>query len=260
MREVAAIIKHAKNVNTLTTKALAEDAFLAVLADDYPSLLLERALIEIDYRVCQQLSHEELTEGLSRLQRKINEGLATKDLQTLCNAKCDRVFLLWLLHWFSNEPIFPLLKNWVYKPGVRTAKQMFGITSKQLRKLVSEMNDIAMQVEKVNRRFEFGILMSVEHLWPLLSLQRFLRLYSKLLQDGARHFGRGSDGYHNIAKGRLTTYVRIQTGKFHDKEVAALISAVSGNEKYDETSHRRWRGKHYERLKTVDPYVCIPKR
>jgi hypothetical protein len=256
-REVAAIIQHAKNEEE--RRRIIEGAFLAVLEEDYSSLLLERSLVEIDYQFCQQLSDEEMGKGLSRLQGKISEGLATEQLKTLCAAKCDRLRLLCLLHWLSNEPIFPIFKNWLYKPGVRTIEGLFGITPKEVKKLVTQVSDVATQIERVNRKFEFGILLLAEPLKALQALPGFLRVYAKLLQDGARHFGRRSDIYHNIAKARLTAYVKFQSGRFHDKEVAALISSVSGNE-YDETDHKTWRHKHFGRLKLVDPSLFLPKR
>jgi hypothetical protein len=256
---VAAIIQHAKSEHEEERRRIIADAFLTVLKEDYPSLLLERSLVHIDAQFCQQLSDEELAKGFSHLQRQISEGVAAKALETLCAAKCDFLRLLWLLHWLSKEPVFPVFRNWLYKPGVRTVEGLFGITPKELRKLVARVNDVAAQAERVNRKFEFGILLSAEPLTPLQALPGFLRVYAKLLQDGARYFGRRSDIYHNIAKARLTAYVKFQSGHFHDKELAALISSVSGNE-YDETDHKTWRHKHYERLKLVDPSLFLPKR
>jgi len=254
------IVQQAKNGNDEERRRIIEDAFLAVLTEDCPPLFLERALIVHDYQLRQHLTDEEMREGLSCLEKKIRDCRATKELKTLCDDKCDRILLLWLLHWLSKEPVFAAFKNWLYKPGLRTVAQLFGITTKKLRKLVAKMKDTATQVEKINRRFEFGILLLNEPLTQLQNLPSHLRLYAKLLQDGAQYFGRGSAIYHNIAKARLTTYVRISTGSFHDKEVSALIAAVSDNENYDETSHRQWRKKHYERLKLVDPDLCLPKR
>ncbi|MGA3317577.1 MAG: hypothetical protein ABSC64_14190 [Candidatus Korobacteraceae bacterium] len=269
---MAAIIKHAKNDSTKKPRGAAEQT-VADVESFWPkmdaqarqrmeqlneafSLPLEKALVASDYEVLRQLPRSEMMAGLSRLEEKISEGVATSELETLRRAGCSRQVLLWLLHWLSNEPIFPLLKNWLYEPGVRTVERLFGITPKQLEKLVTQVNDVATQVEKVNRNFEFGILLSVAPLDRLWNLSHLLRVYAKLLQDGARHFGRGSDIYHNIAKARLTTYVENRTGNFYDKEVAALVSSVSGKGGYDETSHRVWRNKHYARLKTVDPLLA----
>jgi hypothetical protein len=35
---------------------------------------------------------------------------------------------------------------------------------------------------------------------------------------------------------------------FHDREVSALVGAALGNFDYDETAHRVWRIRSYERL------------
>jgi hypothetical protein len=253
------ITRHATNEHEEERRRILEGALLEVVQQDYSSLLLERSLVKIDAQFCQHLSDEVLAEGFSRLKDKIKEGVAAKGLETLCAANCDVQRLLWLLHWLSKEPVFPIFRGWAYKPGVRNVEGLFGMTSKKLRRLVTQINAVAAKVERVNRKFEFGVLLLAEPINALQRLPDFLRVYAKLLQDGARHFGRRSDVYHNIAKARLTAYVKFRSGRFHDKEIAALISAVSGNV-YDETDHRTWRRKHYRRLMLVDASVFIPPR
>ena len=46
----------------------------------------------------------------------------------------------------------------------------------------------------------------------------------------------------------LSSYVKRATGRFHDKEVSALIGAVEGRVDYDEVAHRMWRNRNYPRL------------
>lgn len=45
----------------------------------------------------------------------------------------------------------------------------------------------------------------------------------------------------------LSAYVKRATGGFYDAQVSALIGAVL-NEVYDETAHRMWRSRNYERM------------
>jgi len=223
------------------------------------SLALEKALVESDYAllsVLKEISPQELSEGLRQLEEKISQNGAKGDLDTLCSASCNREDLLWLSQWFSNETIFQSNEGWMYKPGERTTEAMLGMHSKKLRKLVTQLNKVAVDVERVNRHFQFGVLLSTSRsLSPLWSLQGLLRVYARLLRYATRHFGSGTHTYHNIAKARLTTYIKSRTGNFHDKEVAALISSLSGDEGcyYDATAHSVWRRKHYRRLKDVDP-------
>jgi hypothetical protein len=47
----------------------------------------------------------------------------------------------------------------------------------------------------------------------------------------------------------ITTYVKQATGRFHDREVAAIISAVTGR-RYDEDAHRQWRRRHFKKIKS----------
>jgi hypothetical protein len=222
---------------------------------------LEQSLVEGDYAllsVLREYSPDQLRLGMGRLESLITNWGADKDLEDLCLANCAREEILWLLHWFPKKAIFHSNDGWLDKPGVKTTKALLGLTPGQLRGFVSHLNKIAIRIELVNHKFEFGVLLATsKQLFPLWHLQRLVRAYAALLQDAARHFAGGSHIYHNVAKARLTTYVLHKTGDYHDKEVAALISSVSEDAKfhYDDTAHRMWRKKHYQRLRMIDPLL-----
>lgn len=228
------------------------------------SLAWERLVVQRDYHLLAFLkrsSPDELREGLEKLKKMIREQGATSHLDKLCSLGCNRGDLLWLLHPFSNEPIFKDGGS-SNKPGIGSIEVLFGISSKKLRRLIKKLNELATQVERVNEQPEFGALLGTPPLYPAWRLPRTLRTYAKLLRYGARYFASNSDIFHNIAKARLTSYIgsrsisrtKLKTKNFHDEEIAALISAMSGDEdlRYDATAHRVWRKKHYGRLYLLD--------
>lgn len=58
----------------------------------------------------------------------------------------------------------------------------------------------------------------------------------------------GANSIVELAKYALAGLVKNKTGKFHDREVSALTGAALQKSDYDETAHRVWRIRTYERL------------
>jgi hypothetical protein len=249
----------------------------AIKADDQfdprVSLAPERVLVDLDYRVLLSLlkdSPDKLRQGLEELERMIRKSGAVSYLDRLCAANCDRRALLWLLHPFVPEPVFKIAR-WSSKRGAGPADVFLGITSKERKKLINKLSEVATQVEIVNAQPQFGsLLMLSRSLYPTSRLPRTLRTYAKLLRYAARYFAGNSHIYDSVAKARLTTYVQTGIGRsdlvpkmrsrqFHDEEIAGLISSVSNDQdcRYDGTAHRMWRRKHYHRLNMLDPDVKI---
>jgi hypothetical protein len=77
---------------------------------------------------------------------------------------------------------------------------------------------------------------------------RALRLYASFLGM----FEAIADESHvgttdTLSRYFVSAYVKRSTGGFHDEDVSALISATLRNS-YDETAHRVWRSRNYERI------------
>lgn len=58
----------------------------------------------------------------------------------------------------------------------------------------------------------------------------------------------GVGSCQEMAKYSLASVVKRVSGKFHDREVSAMTGAALGNFEYDETAHRVWRIRTYDRL------------
>jgi hypothetical protein len=106
-------------------------------------------------------------------------------------------------------------------------------------------------------------------LYPAGRLPQTLRTCARVFQYAAKHFAGNAHIYDSIAKARLTSYVltKVESSythprkrmrrEFHDKQIAYLISAVSGDKdsSYDDHAHGIWRRKHYPRLSPLDPEI-----
>ena len=77
---------------------------------------------------------------------------------------------------------------------------------------------------------------------------RVLRLYASLLRKlGSLGKKTGINSTDTLWKYVFSAYVHRATQGFHDVQVSRVIEAVL-NEGYDETAHRMWRSRNYERI------------
>jgi hypothetical protein len=51
-----------------------------------------------------------------------------------------------------------------------------------------------------------------------------------------------------LSKYLLCSYVRVMTGRFHDRSVSGLVGEASVSPEYNEVAHRMWRTRNYERI------------
>ncbi len=93
---------------------------------------------------------------------------------------------------------------------------------------------------------------------------RALRMYASILQMcESPQKSTNVSASDLLAKYLLSAYVHRATGRFHDKEVSALIGAAL-DFTYDETTHRVWRKRNYKRIdrnlsKLADIFVDFGK-
>ena len=224
----------------------------SIPARNEPSSLLERALLGVngaclDYYVKHE--PEEFKRKLGSIAKAIKNGGETPSLNALVAAGCDEQFLLFLLHPFSPTPVFETLKGIFYTPGPGNATALFKRKPGEVKRLLQRLGKIADDIEFLNVSFEYGwvLPMGEPELNRFWRLPETIRDYTRFMQHLGKYFGSGSEGVHNINKAVVTAYVKRETKRFHDKEVAALIGAVMGN-CYAETDHKTWRYKHYKRL------------
>ena len=87
---------------------------------------------------------------------------------------------------------------------------------------------------------------------------RALEMYSVMLELGeAASAMTGVSSCQEMAKYSLAGVVKRVSGKFHDREVSAMTGAALGDFEYDETAHRVWRIRTYDRLEKSFPLVAM---
>jgi hypothetical protein len=89
---------------------------------------------------------------------------------------------------------------------------------------------------------------------PPSAMIRDLEFYAKLFEFAelvSRNAGIKSN--HDLPRFIVTGYVHLATGRWHDKEVSALLQG-DGAEVYDETAHRVWRSRNFSRL---NRHYCV---
>jgi hypothetical protein len=196
----------------------------------------------------------ETLKRLSRLESLIKRHGSEPDLKELISVGCDRNAMLWSLGFSSGNPVDDALDGWFNKPSPQTLEALFGLNGRKFSALKSGLLKSADQINAINRRFEFGILLGTPHLRLFSPLPHLLQGYVSLLELAANRLCRGAHLYANMGKAVLTLYVKRRTGRFHDREVAALLAAVHGNN-YDESSQRSWRTEQKDLLSRLDKSI-----
>ena len=78
------------------------------------------------------------------------------------------------------------------------------------------------------------------HVRELPTLLRFFTAVCELVGNSNPRMGIGL----TATKKQITEHVKSKTGKYHDREVSALIAAVTGEQGYDAQRHKTWRYEH----------------
>jgi hypothetical protein len=190
---------------------------------------LEYAYVSHERFVLSMLQGEQvLDEAFATVKEVIAEDSeACRSLESLCDAGCEKAELVWLL------------LGSISKPGYRRAWDFVRLDADELNRTVHRLEECASQIRTINKKTPFGGLVA-EIYSNLIGLPDDLSTYAGLLREGARHFGRGTHTFLNIAKARVVTHVRYATEKWHDREVAALIGVVANSAHYAADNQRRW--------------------
>jgi hypothetical protein len=207
---------------------------------------IEAALLYLDVIARQGLiADPETRKNLDGLKERICRDLnAARDYKKLTAEGCDGDLLLWYLAALS-EHASPVVRGWLDRPGPQSLSQLTGLTSRQFKALKKKLLDTATEIEGINHRFDFGILLHTPHLKFFQPLPGLLRGYVSLLTLASEQIGRGTHVYHNFAKASLIAHVRQRTSRYYDGPLSRLIAAVSGQgASYGEVEHHNWRNQH----------------
>jgi hypothetical protein len=175
-------------------------------------------------------------------------------LEVLCKESCPRRELLYLLGMCENR-------------GVANASKMTSYDSQELRTKLRDIRECADSVSRLNGHSvragwggtEFGKFLEIaavevapSPLAKFLELPSHLREYASLVDHASRYLGGKSDFYLHLAKALLAHFVHQQTEKYHDAEVATLLSVMLGTG-YGEVNHRIWRSKYQNTFSNYQP-------
>jgi hypothetical protein len=199
---------------------------------------------------------EETRNRFSALESTILKHEAMPSLQALLSAGCERGTLLCSLGLSCGRPVEFIFDGWFTEPGPHSLQNLFGLKGREFSKLRDLILEAAQHVDGINRRFEFGVLLTTPHLQMFQGIPRLLQGYVSLLDLAAERLAGGTHFYRNMGKGILTLYVKQQTGRFQDQEVSGLLAAV-GNNSYDAVNHRDWRKEHKELLDRLSVFIPL---
>jgi len=200
---------------------------------------------------------EESRKRLAALESEITSHAAKVALERLLAAGCDRGSLLRSLGLSCGKPVDFILDNWLTKTGPQSLQVLFGLNNRAFSAMKNLLLEAADRIDGINRRFEFGVLLTVPHLRMFWGIPGLLQGYVSLLDLAAKRLAGGAHFYRNLGKGILTLYVKQQTGRFRDEQVSALLAAVRDNDKYDAGNQRDWREEQKDLLARIAPLIPV---
>jgi hypothetical protein len=138
---------------------------------------------------------------------------------------------------------------------VSPTAQLFGRSAEQLKRNLSRIREAASIIENIQSS-PFGPL-GATTIGSIFSTPDALREYASLIEAAQSDFGQGTEWFLNVAKARLVIHVTHWTGDSHDKEVSAIIAAMTGNESYGQENQKTWRRKYNYLVgdTQLDPYT-----
>lgn len=166
------------------------------------------------------------------VERTIREHTLELDVEKLVRGGFNRNELLSLL-----ETVFSLTsESW---------GDLLGMSLRSLKKTVKQIMDCADTVALLERS-ELAYYVSIElgadtRLLETPKLSERLRKYANEVQHLMSIFGPTRKVKLNAWKAFVVATVIEHTAEPHDTEVAALISALTGNPRYTTKSHQQWR-------------------
>lgn len=165
---------------------------------------------------------------LAQIERILRSENAERDLETLVNKwKCDLEIILLTLALIRD----PLFRD--------TWEATLGIGPKKIRALARQMRKWATKLEVLSSGWDRFLVPG-----RFRQLADLLRDYATYLELVITRSGPKRHPMVNAGKCFLVAYVKTVTGRFLDREVSGLISAVLGLEVYDASRHAQWRREH----------------
>jgi hypothetical protein len=206
----------------------------------------ERALLDA-YRQRWQEAGFNLDEVLLSWGNEEAKALETwsarADFEELCTHGCRPEILAFLIASFRFTP--NLENFWTEMVGHPDNRQKTTKTLENAAVALETLFGRFIESEDERQRAEFTKLRRL----PISAVVSELRFYIKFITLAERlSVYAESNSLTEICKYILAGYVKRSTGRFHDRNVSALIAVLTDSQGFDEVAQRMWRSRNYKRL------------
>lgn len=207
---------------------------------------IERALLDA-HRQRWQAKGFNLDEGLISWAKEEAKALETWSARADFNELCthgSRPEILAVL--IASFRFCPYLENfWTEMVGHPDDREKTAKTLKNAAVALETLFGRFIESEDEHQRAEFTKLGRL----PISAVVSELRFYIKFITLAERFsVPSESNSLAEIWKYVFASYVRRSTGRFHDRNVSALIGALTQSADFDEVAQRMWRSRNYKRL------------
>ncbi len=188
---------------------------------------------------------DKTSECLEGIEQLIRDHEASNDLVELVDDGCNRRRLLLYLDFLRN-PYRDFQDDW---------ETFFGVGDRKTAQRTAErFRGIADEIERINDRglFSWWLRLTDPKLRKFIELPNLIRRYSQILEAPSKIKPKKQHPIFNAVQATLVKYVKLKTGRSHDRQVSALISAVL-DKSYTEDDLRSWRHQHKDFIQRAHP-------
>ena len=186
-------------------------------------------------KLCMDLAEEE--------KQKLASPGAREEFIELCEAGCFQPILAGIVMLLRFAP--RLEAFWTEMIGRPDNREKTTRTLESAARALENLFSVVIALENEGKSTE---LEKIGHL-PISRLVSELRFHTRVIQLASSISAETETrSPAEFVKYLVSSYVRIMTGRFHDRSVSGLVSEVCGSPEYNEVAHRMWRTRNYERI------------
>jgi hypothetical protein len=175
--------------------------------------------------------------------QKLTSPGAREDFTELCEAGCLQLVLAGIVTLLRYSP--QLEGFWTETVGHPDNREKATRALENVAQTLENLFTSVIASENEGKNVEFAKIGRL----PISRVVSELRLYIQFINfANSLSVDTETRSPLELSKYFLSSYVRVMTGRFHDRSVSGLVGEASASPEYNEVAHRMWRTRNYERI------------
>ncbi len=175
--------------------------------------------------------------------QKLTSPGAREDFTELCDAGCFQLVLAGIVALLRYSPL--LEGFWTEMVGHPENREKATRALENAAQTLENLFSGVIATENEGKNVEFAKIGRL----PVSRVVSELRIYIRFINfASSMSVDTETRSPMELSKYLLSSYVRVMTGRFHDRSVSGLVGEAFSSLEYNEVAHRMWRTRNYERI------------